>query len=294
MRDYGKVSPQFWIGRTGKALRGNPEAQVLALYLMTSPHANMIGVYHCPILYMAHETGMPPEGATKALQRLCEAGFCHYEAESETVFIYRMAAYQIDEQLKSSDNRVKGIVKDWQYIASDDIRQRFYAIYSEAFCLPKPEEKQSPFEAPCKPLRSQEQEQEQDKEEANASSSPADAADSTMLDCPHGKLLDLWAGHCPTLTQPKRSLWQTSKGAKALRARWRWVLTATEDGKRQATTEDEALAWFAKFFAYITTCPLLIGEGSRGWQADLAWAMKAENFAKIMQGNYDRRQAVAA
>ena len=57
MRDYGIVSPRFWIGETGKKLRGNPNEQVLALYLMTSPHANMIGVFHCPILYMAHETG---------------------------------------------------------------------------------------------------------------------------------------------------------------------------------------------------------------------------------------------
>ena len=78
MRDYAKVLPSFWIGPSGKKLRGDMEAQLLALYLMTSPHANMIGVYHCPILYMAHETGMPLEGATKALQRLCEAGFCHY------------------------------------------------------------------------------------------------------------------------------------------------------------------------------------------------------------------------
>ena len=67
MRDYGVVSPQFWIGATGKRLRGNPDAQLLALYLMTSPHATMIGVFHCPILYMAHETGMPFEGASNAL-----------------------------------------------------------------------------------------------------------------------------------------------------------------------------------------------------------------------------------
>ena len=48
MRDYGKVSPGFWIGETGKALRGDMEAQIVALYLMTSPHATMTGVYHCP------------------------------------------------------------------------------------------------------------------------------------------------------------------------------------------------------------------------------------------------------
>jgi hypothetical protein len=28
MRDYGIVSPKFWIGDSGKALRGHMEAQV--------------------------------------------------------------------------------------------------------------------------------------------------------------------------------------------------------------------------------------------------------------------------
>lgn len=297
MRDYGVVSPRFWIGSTGKTLRGNAPAQVLALYLMTSPHANMIGVFHCPLIYMAHETGLSMEGASKALQSLIEAKFCTYEESSETVFVHRMAAFQIGDQLSEQDKRCKGVEREWNNIPSAQLRQAFFAIYSGSFHLPKQAKKTRGTEAPSKPLRSQEQDQDQDqdKEEANASSSPADAADSTMLDCPHGKLLDLWAGHCPTLTQPKRSLWPASNGASALRTRWRWVLTATEAGKRMATTEDEALAWFGRFFAYVASCPLLIGEGSRGgWQADLAWCMKAENFAKIMQGNYERRQAVAA
>ena len=164
MRDYAKVLPSFWIGQSGKKLRGNMEAQLLALYLMTSPHANMIGVYHCPILYMAHETGMSQEGASKALASLIEAGFCHYEEASETVFVVRMAAYQIDEALKPNDKRVIGVIKDWQNIDSDDIRSRFYAIYSEAFHLPNQQEKASPIEDPCKPHRSQEQEQEQEQD----------------------------------------------------------------------------------------------------------------------------------
>ena len=40
VRDYGKVSPQFWVGKTGKRLRGDMEAQIVALYLMTSPRTN--------------------------------------------------------------------------------------------------------------------------------------------------------------------------------------------------------------------------------------------------------------
>ena len=165
MRDYGIVSPRFWIGETGKKLRGNPNAQVLALYLMTSPHANMIGVFHCPILYMAHETGLDFEGASKALQSLIEAGFCTYDDPSETVFVHRMAAYQISESLKIDDKRVKGVEREWQNIGPDLLKSAFFAIYSVAFHLPKTVENTRPSEAPPKPLRSQEQEQEQEQEQ---------------------------------------------------------------------------------------------------------------------------------
>ena len=46
MRDYGKVSPHFWLRGSGKKLRGDSEAQVVALYLATSPSANITGLYH--------------------------------------------------------------------------------------------------------------------------------------------------------------------------------------------------------------------------------------------------------
>ena len=155
MRDYSVVSPRFWIGATGKELRGNPPAQVLALYLMTSPHANMIGVFHCPLIYMAHETGLGMEGASKALQSLIEAKFCTYEESSETVFVHRMAAFQVGDQLSAQDKRCKGVEREWSNIPSRHLQQAFFAIYSVAFHLPKTVEKskghRSPFQAPTKP-----------------------------------------------------------------------------------------------------------------------------------------------
>lgn len=177
MRDYGVVSPKFWIGETGKALRGNAPAQVLALYLMTCPHANMIGVFHCPVLYMAHETGLGMEGASKALQSLIEARYCTYDEASETIFVHRMAAYQVAESLKPGDNRIKGVEREWQNIGPAVIKAAFFAIYSAAFHLPDAGKKASPSEAPSKPLASQEQEQEQEQDiDAPSAKSPRGAA----------------------------------------------------------------------------------------------------------------------
>ncbi|ENG6564474.1 hypothetical protein ABU498_004766 [Escherichia coli] len=72
MRDYAKVSPRFWLGETGRELRkAGAEAQVVAFYLMTSPHANMLGLYYLPVLYLAHEADqVVPENTGQPVGRV--------------------------------------------------------------------------------------------------------------------------------------------------------------------------------------------------------------------------------
>lgn len=155
MRDYSKISGAFWTGDTGKRLRGDMQAQIVALYLMTSPHANMIGVFYCPVIYIAHDTGIPFEGALEGLKKLCEGGFCAYDEASEMVWVHEMAKFQIGDELKPTDNRVKDLHKQFENIAEGRIKQGFFARYKDAFLLPeytgnnKP--LRSPSEAPPKP-----------------------------------------------------------------------------------------------------------------------------------------------
>lgn len=155
MRDYGKVSPKFWIGDTGKSLRGNMEAQIVALYLMTSPHANMIGVFYCPIDYIAKETGIPLEGASKALQCLIEADFCTFEYDSEYIFVHQFALNQIGEELKPLDKRVQGVINELAKVPKRQCWQSFRARYAVPFNLPiegsKTKPLASPLQAPSKP-----------------------------------------------------------------------------------------------------------------------------------------------
>lgn len=163
MRDYGIVSPKFWIGETGKRLRKDPGAQVLALYLMTSPHATMTGVYHCPMLYMAHETGLGDEGASKALARLIEEGFCEYEASSEYIFVVNMAFWQIAESLKPGDHRIKGLMREVDKMHKA-FKARFLQVYAQPFLLSSGDKQTQTSQAPSQPLISQDQDQDQDQE----------------------------------------------------------------------------------------------------------------------------------
>lgn len=162
MRDYSILTPTFWIGQTGKALRGHTEAQIVAIYLLSSPHANMLGLYYLPLIYIAHETGLTTEGASKGLQRLSEEGYAHYDEISEYVWVVEMARYQIGGSLDIKDNRVKGIQREYDSLPSNCFLGQFFDKYHEPFHLKSPRKP----EAPSKPLRSQDLDQDQEQEQS--------------------------------------------------------------------------------------------------------------------------------
>lgn len=168
MRDYAIIKPAFWLGKTGKTFRGDMQAQLVAIYLMTSPHSSMIGVYHCPIMYIAYETGMTPEGASKGLRSLIDSGFCTFDRDTDTVFVVNMLRYQVGDNLSPKDNRVKAIKKAYLDLPETNQKQDFACKYWELLGIEKPAEKPSYKEAPSKPLRSQDQDQDQEQEHKRA------------------------------------------------------------------------------------------------------------------------------
>lgn len=155
MRIYSKLCSQFWTGSTGRALRGDLYAQVVAVYLISSPHSNMLGVFYCPVQYISYETGTPFKGASKGLRRLCEEGFCVYDDVLEVVWVREFARFQVGERLKEADNRVKDLQKRFVEIPSIAIRRAFFDRYGDVFHLSFGEKEAaagSPFEAPSKPV----------------------------------------------------------------------------------------------------------------------------------------------
>lgn len=176
MRDYGKVSPQFWTGCTGRRIRAlGAQAQVMALYLMTCPASSMIGLYYIPIPTLAHETGIPLEGASKVLRSLCEVGFVEYDHENELVWVCEMARHQISETVEKSDKRQLGIIREAQKVMYSRLFDRWFARYQKPFGLPQMASTASPSEAPSKPLASQEHLQEHSQEQDSLSPAPPEA-----------------------------------------------------------------------------------------------------------------------
>ena len=153
MRNYGIITPGFWTGSTGKQIKAlGLECRVIATYLLTCPGANMIGLYYLALPTLAHETGIPIEGASKGLRRLSEIGFCGYDAENEVVWVPEMARYQIGETLSGGDKRRPGIKNDLARNSKSIFFREFIAKYNEPFGLGFSIEEARPLQAPCKPL----------------------------------------------------------------------------------------------------------------------------------------------
>lgn len=95
--------------------------------------------------------------------------------------------------------------------------------------------------------------------------------------CPHGEIIDLYHGTCPSLPAVKD--W-TKHRQSLLRSRW------NEDKERQS------LEWWKSFFQKVAASDFLMGK-AKAWQADLEWLIRPRNFLKVIEGKYENRESSA-
>lgn len=115
---------------------------------------------------------------------------------------------------------------------------------------------------------------------------------ATIPPCPLKQLVGLFVAKVPQLPKPRYELWATSKGADAMRQRWKWLLSpeaVREDSSRYATTAGEGVEWFGRFFDTVAASDFLSGRNDVWKNCDLTWLMNKENFMKVVQGNYDNK-----
>lgn len=85
MRDYGRVYSSFW---QSPEMRAMPEdARTLALYLLTTPHGNLIGCFRLPDAYAAEDLQWPIERVSEGFTKLGEVGFATRDEATKWLFI---------------------------------------------------------------------------------------------------------------------------------------------------------------------------------------------------------------
>ncbi len=136
MRAYSKISPRFWSGDLGHRLRNEPpHVMLVALYLLTCPSANMIGLYYLPWPLVAHETGLTGTQVAEALARLEALDFVSLDEAVENVWVHEMARYQVGDTLHPKDNRVTGIRNLLERSGTTRLTGRFLARYAKVYHL---------------------------------------------------------------------------------------------------------------------------------------------------------------
>ena len=105
--------------------------------------------------------------------------------------------------------------------------------------------------------------------------------------CPHQAIVDAYHELLPEL--PKVKVWSGQRQSH-LQARWR------EGYARKCyATQAEGIDYWRRYFGYVKKMDWLMGrcsgrDGRPSFRADLAWLVRPDNFAKVVEGRYEKRE----
>ena len=105
MRKYSKISPQFWTDPDVRKLSN--DGKLFLLYLLTSPHQNMVGWHFLNKYYMSGDTGYPIDTVSELLQSLINKGFIHYDWDNEMLLIHKFLKYNSVAGPKQAEGAIK-------------------------------------------------------------------------------------------------------------------------------------------------------------------------------------------
>lgn len=136
MRAYATVRGIFWSRGSGKKLRGDPEAQVLAMYLMSCTHGTACGIFHVALPTIAHEVGFSIEKVREVLSRIQE--IAEYDEEEELCWVPNCAREQIGERLKWKDNKRPKLESELRQFGQHRFVSAFVEKYSSVYEMEMP------------------------------------------------------------------------------------------------------------------------------------------------------------
>lgn len=283
MRSFATVLSQFWTGRTGKAIAAaGKDARIVATYLLTCEHANMLGLYRLPLLYAAEETGLKRREVADALSQLQAIGFAHYDEATEFVWVLEMARFQLGlllgEPLKEGDKRTKGAARLYKQIPSNPYLAPFHDRYSEVLSLPTRRDftvETKPHASPC-----------------GGASEPLTRGYGPGPDPGPDRKGDTGETTNPSPSSPAitpgqiQERWNTIPGVKPCKKIGETIRERVEARIKEHPTP----AWWENLFQQVRASDFLCGRthGSKGpFRASLTWILSPTNLDKLIAGDYD-------
>ncbi len=129
---YGVLFEEFWTGRTGREIRrrGGRDAQLLAAYLISNRHANMLGLYRLALEDVCHETGLRGSVVKKAFVALAAAEFARYDVAAEFVWVQNMFRFRLGlkpgQALPAKDKRALGANRLFHRLPNNPFSGEFF------------------------------------------------------------------------------------------------------------------------------------------------------------------------
>ena len=282
MAEYRTIRMGFWTDPYIEEL--DAKAKLLYIYLFTGPYTNNLGIVEATRRKIAYETAMTVQEVDKLLTQFESDGKVVCDPKKNIIFVTRF----IRHQCSTSPRLMESLRKLAPSIPSEIIARALCVLYPSVYGVSKDDgdtvcipygDGMGMVSIPSGELGSWKGKEEREDEEAGE---PA-------VRCPHQEIIKIYHETLPELPQIK--VWKDSERAEMLKTRWRERMKA---GKY--TTVEEGLVYWRRLFQHIhETCDWLMGRISghdgRAFKADLAWMVRPENFAKIIEGKYDRREA---
>jgi len=163
---YATVHTKMWQDNKFRSL--DQPARMLFLYLLTSPHGNMIGYYYLPKAYIVADTGMDARQVEGAVQTLQQLGMVLYDDDSQMILLKQFLKYNPisnENQVKGAVQLIKELPESWLIMELLGCIEAHCPEHIDRFEAPM-EPLRSPFEAPSDglgmPIEQQVQDQVQD------------------------------------------------------------------------------------------------------------------------------------
>lgn len=205
MREYGKVHSSFWSSGTIRCL--SDDGKMLALYLMTSSHTTISGVFRLPDGYACEDLEWSAERLSKGFDELLRNGFANRCETTKWVWIVKHLEWNPPE----NPNQRKAAVKVARSIPDEcGWKPAFMRVCGQMLGF-ECDKKANGCETVLEPFRNQEQEQEQ-KQKKNISSGKPD-----RQPCLDGfvKFWETWPKSCRKVAKAECEKRWRSRGLEA-------------------------------------------------------------------------------
>lgn len=306
MRDFGKVHTSFWTSSTMRDL--SEDSRLLAIYLLTSPHGTIAGVFRLPDGYACDDLQWDAQRVQSAFTELRQRRFaCRCEVTQWVWIINHFEWNPLDNpNQKKAANKIANLIPStctWV--------EEFFKTCGPIF-QPEGAPQRNPFgtvpQTVSEPFRNQEQEQEQKQnQETPATSAPEPSIDQPVPSdlpaappagaddvqrCPVGTLINLYHELMP-LNPRVKVVSEVRK--KAIRARWKEAALLTAKPFGYSTRAQGLEAW-RRFFEICAESAFLTGRakaepGKPPFVADIDFIFSPSGFAKTLENKYHREAA---